>query len=133
MKILDVKNLKYASTTGESIDMEVLFDHFPEYLPFTANANDTVSHGRDLFNSAVSGAYGDIAAYDGPSDEELAASAVRQQRNRLLRQVDVVVSNPLRWEELSQTDQSAYAEYRQALLDVPQQDGFPFNVEWPVL
>lgn len=28
-------------------------------------------------------------------------------------------------------DQAAWATYRQALRDIPQQDGFPLNVIWP--
>jgi hypothetical protein len=59
---------------------------------------------------------------------------VRRQRNDLLKEVvDTVVSNPLRWESLSVQAQENFRKYRQQLLDVPQQEGFPRNVVWPVL
>jgi hypothetical protein len=59
---------------------------------------------------------------------------VRRQRNDLLKEVvDPVASNPLRWESLSVQAQENLRKYRQQLLDVPQQEGFPQNVVWPVL
>jgi hypothetical protein len=73
------------------------------------------------------------------SDEELAdlhppqtAEDVRSKRNYTLAiVVDPLVSNPLRWSDLTPEQQQAWANYRRALLDVPQQPGFPENVIWP--
>jgi len=63
---------------------------------------------------------------------EQKASDTRFYRNELLvREVDPIVTNPLRWAELSSTEQQAWADYRTALLDVPQQAGFPGNITWP--
>jgi len=59
------------------------------------------------------------------------SSNVRSERDRLLIQMDRVISNPLRWNAMSEALQQQYAKYRQALLDVPQQTGFPENVAWP--
>jgi len=60
----------------------------------------------------------------GPSEEQLAAQA-RSQRDALLSQSD--------WTQVpdAPVDQSAWAEYRQALRDVPQQAGFPTEITWP--
>jgi len=60
----------------------------------------------------------------GPSEEQLAAQA-RSERDRLLDKSD--------WTQVpdAPVDQSAWAEYRQALRDVPQQAGFPTDVNWP--
>jgi hypothetical protein len=62
--------------------------------------------------------------------EEIAALApkpgeIRAQRNRLLAACD--------WTQLpdAQCDQTAWAAYRQALRDIPQQPGFPTDVTWP--
>jgi len=59
----------------------------------------------------------------GPSEEQLAAQA-RSQRDALLSQSD--------WTQVpdAPVDQSAWAEYRQALRDVPQQAGFPTEMTW---
>jgi hypothetical protein len=63
---------------------------------------------------------------------EQKASDTRFYRNELLvREVDPVVTNPLRWAELSSTEQQAWADYRTALLNVPQQASFPEDIVWP--
>jgi len=66
-----------------------------------------------------------------PSAEELLAIQMRAQRDTLLAQLDAIVSNPLRWAEYTADQQAALAAYRQALLDVPQQAGFPSEINWP--
>lgn len=133
MKILDVKNPEYVSHDGSLINLEVLFESIGYPVLFTASPTDSEAHGRLLYTEATKGTYGPIKAYSGPSEEALKALEVRKERDSLLTQMDRVVSNPLRWEGLTQNEKDAYATYRQALLDVPQQEGFPFNVEWPIL
>lgn len=61
------------------------------------------------------------------SDTEAKATEVRTQRNHLLSQTD--------WTQVEDTsaDKLAYAIYRQALRDITSQDGFPFDINWPVL
>jgi hypothetical protein len=56
---------------------------------------------------------------------------VRMKRDDLLK-TEIDSLNPIRWESLTEDQKTAYGIYRQELLDVPQQDGFPFNVDWPV-
>lgn len=66
--------------------------------------------------------------------DEDASNTVRLIRDhRLVTEVDPIVSNPLRWQSMSGEEQQRWADYRQALLDVPQQDGFPHEIEWPTL
>jgi hypothetical protein len=57
--------------------------------------------------------------------KEATASAVRVQRNALLAQSD--------WTQCldSTVDVAAWAVYRQALRDLPQQPGFPQEIHWP--
>jgi hypothetical protein len=50
----------------------------------------------------------------------------------LLKGVDAVAGNALRWAALDAGTQAAWAVYRQELLDVPQQEGFPNDAVWPV-
>jgi len=56
-----------------------------------------------------------------PKDE-----AIRSKRDALLSQSD--------WTQVpdAPVDQAAWAEYRQALRDLPQQAGFPTEITWPV-
>lgn len=55
----------------------------------------------------------------------------RRKRDTLLQEV-VDKLNPMRWELLTETQKQAWRDYRQALLDVPQQEGFPQEIVWPV-
>jgi len=56
---------------------------------------------------------------------EQEAEEVRTQRDALLSQSD--------WTQVpdAPADQAAWAEYRQALRDLPEQDGFPTEITWP--
>jgi len=56
---------------------------------------------------------------------EQEAEEARTQRDALLSQSD--------WTQVpdAPVDQAAWAEYRQALRDVPQQAGFPTEITWP--
>jgi hypothetical protein len=53
----------------------------------------------------------------------------RQQRNNQLSLIDRV--NPIRYASLTTDEQQELIAYRQALLDVPQQSGFPSDITWP--
>nr|DAL76070.1 MAG TPA: tail assembly chaperone protein [Caudoviricetes sp.] len=62
-----------------------------------------------------------------PTDEELSTQA-RTERDRKIAKTDYYMmsdypSNPQNLEELK--------VYRQALRDVPKQEGFPMDVRWP--
>jgi len=59
---------------------------------------------------------------------------VRAQRNQILNDVvDPLMTNIAKFNELTEAEQQAWLQYRKDLLNVPQQVGFPFNVEWPVV
>jgi hypothetical protein len=64
------------------------------------------------------------AVYKARLDAEQ-AKRVRADRNSKLSECD--------WTQLidAPVDVDAWADYRQALRDVPDQDGFPWSVEWP--
>ena len=61
-------------------------------------------------------------------DDSMVAEAIRAKRNALLGETDYYLmpdypSNPQNLEELK--------VYRQALRDIPKQEGFPRDVRWP--
>lgn len=62
------------------------------------------------------------------NDPATPEGAVRAERERLLRACDWVV---LRAYEAGEPVPEAWAAYRQALRDVPSQEGFPDSVNWP--
>ena len=62
------------------------------------------------------------------------AQDIRSERDsKLQSEVDPVAGNALRWAALTSEQQTAWATYRTALLNVPAQAGFPDNVTWPTL
>jgi len=85
--------------------------------------------GGPEYNAILSGQYGpienEIVIETVATSEELAAN-IRAERDRLLAASD--------WTQVADApvDQAAWAAYRQALRDIPQQEGFPHNVAWPV-
>jgi hypothetical protein len=60
-----------------------------------------------------------------PVDLEKLAAQIRAQRDQLLTASD--------WTQMpdAPVDQAAWATYRQALRDIPQQAGFPTDITWP--
>ena len=68
------------------------------------------------------------AAYKATKDAEFAKSA-RDSRDKLLAECDWLVVKAL---ELSQAAPAEWAAYRQALRDLPRQEGFPVTINWPV-
>jgi len=134
MKYTTVKNCKWENAEQTIINCEVDFDDLDkEFVPFSATADAMYDHEKEIFNRAVAGEFGPVAAYappPPPTREELADRA-RFIRDEELKKLDALVSNPLRWNGFSEQTKQALADYRQALLDVPQQSGFPENINWP--
>ena len=100
------------------------------WIPYTLNPADTKND--DLLASMALA--DDVEAYVPPTQVELdaaLAAEVRADRDGRLAEVDAVAGNALRWAALDADTQAAWATYRQALLDVPQQAGFPDAITWP--
>lgn len=128
---MNYRNAKYIDDTR--IDCEIEHPKFG-WIPYTIDPADTdmTINNNDLLAAMAS--TGDVAAYVPPTKAELAAAkaqAVRAERGNLLLAVDAIAGNALRWASLDASKQAEWATYRQALLDVPQQAGFPDNIVWP--
>lgn len=130
---MNYRNARYIDATR--IDCEI--EH-PVYgwIPYTLDPSDTDMTVNNAELLSAMRQRGDVAAYIPPTPEELTAitaGAVRAERDmKLAIEVDSIAGNTLRWAELSAEKQQAWAAYRQALRDVPAQEGFPTNVVWPV-
>jgi hypothetical protein len=129
--ITQVRNA--ASLQSDNLRMDVEISH-PQYgwIPYTLDPDDT---DTTIDNDAVMALIGSsFTAYVAPTADEVSAELakeVRSQRDFLLNELDEILSNPLRWSSMSSGEQTAWSTYRQALLDVPQQSGFPAEVTWP--
>jgi len=130
---MNYKNAKYINDSG-LIDCEI--EH-PKYgwIPYTLDPNDTdmTINNNELLSAMEKN--NDVESYVAPTQEELdsqEAIRVRQIRDSLLTsEVDPIVTNPLRWAELSEEKQTEWINYRNKLLNIPEQEGFPNNVTFP--
>ena len=132
IEITNVRNARSLNLSNTCMDVEI--EH-PTYgwIPYTITDTDTdgTINNDDLMSLIGS----NFEAYVPPTQEELdakAAAAVRGHRDMLLQtEVDPIVTNPLRWADLTTEQQNAWTAYRTALLDITDQAGFPHNVTWP--
>lgn len=108
--------------------MIVKFAHLNEPVPFAASLEDSEAHGVDLYNRAIALEFGPIAEFEPPviSSSQL-ASIARQKRNELLKQCDWTQLN-----DIPEATQLLWQPYRIALRNVPDQEGFPYDIDWPI-
>ena len=132
IQITEVRNAQSMNAANTSIDVEI---NHPEYgwIPYLLTDYDTdMTINNDELLALIGS---DYAAYVPPTQEELDAALaanIRGQRNNLLAtEVDPLVTNPLRWAELTEAQQAAWTQYRRDLLDITAQAGFPTDITWP--
>tara|TARA_R110001592_G_scaffold16050_1_gene68758 strand:+ start:861 stop:1280 length:420 start_codon:yes stop_codon:yes gene_type:complete len=130
--ITEVRNAQ--SLNAENTRFEVEINH-PEHgwIPYGLDPDDT---DMTVDNSVLLTLIGsDYAAYVAPTqaelDAELSANLRGQRDQKLAQEVDPVVTNPLRWAELTDAKQAEWTQYRTDLLNLPAQAGFPNTVTWP--
>jgi hypothetical protein len=130
--ITEVRNA--VSLQSDNLRMDAEINH-PDHgwITYTVDPSDD---DTTIDNDAVMALIGtDFAPYVAPTQAELdaaEAAQVRGQRDLLLAsEVDPLVTNPLRWSELTATKQAEWTTYRTDLLGVPQQAGFPNTITWP--
>ena len=130
--ITEVRNA--ASLQSDNLRMDVEISH-PKFgwIPYTLDPSDT---DTTINNDEVMALIGtDFAPYVAPTQAELdaaAAAQVRMERDNILATVvDPIVSNNLRWADMTAEKQAEWAAYRQALRDITDQAGFPTDITWP--
>jgi len=130
--ITEVRNAQSLNAENTAFDVEI---NHPEHgwIPYTLSPDDT---DMTVDNSVLLELIGtDFEAYVAPTqaelDAELAASLRAQRNQRLAEEVDPLVTNPLRWAELTDAKQAEWTQYRTDLLNLPDQAGFPNTVTWP--
>ena len=133
IEITQYKNAKVVNGDGD-IDCEIKHPAHG-WIPFTLNLNDA---GSDIDVKKLSDNIklnGDAQSYTPPTEDEIVtqkAIEVRETRNALLSiEVDPIVSNPLRWADMTESKQDEWKKYRQELLDITKQAKFPKVVTFP--
>ena len=129
IEITEVRNAKALDAENTQFDVEI---NHPEYgwIPYALTPWDT---DTTIDNSALLELIGsDYIAFSQSEYDARVATFVREERDIKLRQeVDPIVTNPLRWAELTSEKQAEWTTYRTDLLNVPQQAGFPNTITWP--
>ena len=130
--ITEVRNAQSLNAENTMFDVDI---NHPEHgwIPYGLNPDDT---DMTVDNSVLLELIGsDYAAYVAPTqaelDAELAANLRGQRDQKLVEEVDPIVTNPLRWAELTEAKQAEWTQYRTDLLNLPAQAGFPNTVTWP--
>lgn len=131
VEITEYRNAIARTEDGSIVDVEILHPQYG-WLPYTITPNDPDS---TIDNEALLELIGDdVSVYTPPTQSELdaiAADVARQNRASLLAEVDAIAGNALRWADLTPDQQAEWAVYRQALLNITDQEGFPQNITWP--
>lgn len=130
--ITEVRNAHSLNVENTVFNVEI---NHPEYswIPYTLDPSDT---DTTIDNSELLTLIGSsYEAYVAPTQAELdaeLATSLREERNgKLVGEVDPIVTNPLRWAELTEAKQTEWTQYRTDLLNLPDQSGFPNTVTWP--
>lgn len=136
MMYTNVLNPQWANAEQTAINLVLVTETLGD-IPFTASPEDTTSYGPEIYERVVAGEFGEIAAYEPPSDAALLPAA-RSEQKRLMQNaglavaplqdaVDLDVATEQQVEQLT-----AWKHYRIELSEVPQQAGWPRTIDWPV-
>lgn len=123
--------MKYAHVDGSGQILGWYDDEIHQSIP-----KPNIQVSEEVWQNAINSSHNTII--DGVTSqvdhrtEAEKAEGIRMIRNELLvTEIDPIVTNPLRWAELSTEQQQNWIDYRTALLNVPQQVGFPNAITWP--
>ena len=130
--ITEVRNAKSLNTENTWFEVDINHPEFG-WIPYALDPDDT---DNTVDNSVLLGLIGsDYAAYVAPTQAELDAELAEERRaerdKKLIQEVDPLVTNPLRWAELTDAKQAEWTQYRTDLLNLTDQAGFPNTVTWP--
>ena len=129
IEITEVRNAQSMNADNTQFDLEI---NHPDYgwIPYALTPWDT---DMTIDNAALLSLIGaDFAPFSQADHDARVAAFVRDQRDaKLTNEVDPIVTNPLRWADLTTEKQNEWTQYRTDLLNVPQQAGFPNTINWP--
>ncbi|MCI3943469.1 tail fiber assembly protein [Pseudomonas syringae] len=132
------------------ITLDVIFLETEETLgeiPFSSSPDDSAAHGRDIYERACAGEFGDIAD---PEEDDVLSSVMLQRSaasslatikiNSLQTSLDIVEDavelksvNDTQIKSIPQlkAEFDAWRTYRVQLAQIESQAGYPLSVEWP--
>lgn len=111
--------VSHQSQTPRDIEMRSLIQKFSQEEGFREKRDDSLSWAVEKIPEKTEA-----------EKREDAEKSVRAKRDSLISETDYLLASDY---PISAEDLEAVKVYRQALRDVPQQEGFPFDVVWPDL
>ena len=129
IEITQIRNAVSLNAENTIFDLEINHPEFG-WIPYSLHPDDSDNtiDNADLLN-LIGSNYSAFSQSD--YDAKIAANVRRVRNLRLEQEVDPIVSNPLRWAEMTSEEQTTWSQYRTDLLNVPQQSGFPHDVTFP--
>ena len=123
-------NTKIYKPLEEDYILEEYGSRSPNNSPNTFSKYSELAQWCNSNNAMIvdRGDYYEAVPVPEPTVQEL-ASSVRSKRDAKLSATDYLVVPDY---PISPEDLEAVKAYRQALRDIPEQSGFPKNVQWPV-
>jgi len=129
IEITEVRNAKAMNAENTQFDLEI---NHPDYgwIPYSLTPWDT---DMTVDNAALLSLIGTNFTPFSQADHDARFAALERDTRdvKLRNEVDPIVTNPLRWADLTTEKQNEWTQYRTDLLNVPQQAGFPHNINWP--
>jgi len=131
--VRDVKRLEEGSDQRFQCIVDLTMNGATEAVGYIADKDDVAETGQWVYAQIMNGEAGEIEDYTPPAPPtaEYLAEMARNERGSRLRYLDTILTNPLRWAGYTEEQQTVIAKYRQDLLDITDQEGFPANIVWP--
>ncbi len=130
--LMNYRNARYIDINR--IDCEINHTDYG-WIPYTLDPTDEDNTVDNVSLLESMNSRGDVIAYVAPTQEELnevlATNARSERDHRLITEVDPIAGNTLRWSDLTESQQASWSNYRTDLLDLPEQVGFPQDIDWP--
>jgi hypothetical protein len=139
-KIGNIRDVTYAHPSNTAanglvctIDLQLQNQGVEEGVKYVCHADDNVETGKYVWETCSKVDPSLISPWLPPPEitVEQKAEFSRRVRDVLLSEIDQIATNPMRWSELSPSDQNAVSQYRNDLRNVPQQATFPRSINWP--
>lgn len=117
--VLFFDNIEEIEQEDEERTVQYSYDLYKVSVPY-----------REGLQDEIESKYNTWLEFAKDCDYEIEAAKIRQLRDKILADTDWT---QMKDTSLSEEKQRKYQVYRQLLRDVPEQEGFPYDVEFPVL
>lgn len=141
--IKNILNAESVNDTNTKIKCDLIIDKgcLEEAINYCCDKDDVVEFSRNLYKYLIDKGYKVFDKEKANKEKKIleyeeASKNVREKRDMLLLQADRMVERYRSQQVLGITpkdDIKILEKYRQDLRDVPQQKGFPFSVEFPIM